>query len=489
MKRHALRRIVSALLLSALLAGSVPAGAVGGFSDVPENHWAADAIERCVELGLFKGETPERFGVGNKMTRSAFAVVLCRFFGWQASETPRAIYSDVPLTAWYADEVQAAYEHGAITLQSGAFRPREHITREELTVMLVRALGCGGIAGLAQEDELPFWDVDTNAGYIAMAYELGIVNGTSSETFSPKRTASREQAAVMLMRLYDRLNTPVKTTMGVLTDDTELPKDLSVYETLAISAAELRGVSARLDSVMSLRKEQSLVSAAKESGAQVLLHVTGAANVLEAEEERTAQTLVEAVERGGYDGLYLDIAQPDAAALTALCAAVRAALPEGGLFYVAVQAPERGGAAVNYAALGSCVDRLVVKTTSEADVSTGFPMAPQEAPEAIYYGLTTLREQVPEKKLVLQLTTTGSRWSGTRYVEEVRAAEVEELLERANTTRHRSARYHAAYLQNGSTVVWYLDEAAVTARREMAACLGVTEICLSDLSDLPEGFR
>ena len=55
----------------------------------------------------------------------------------------------------------------------------------------------------------------TNAGYVAMAYELGLVNGTSSTTFSPDRTATREQAAVMLMRLYDSYHAAAPDKVGI----------------------------------------------------------------------------------------------------------------------------------------------------------------------------------------------------------------------------------------------------------------------------------
>ena len=37
--------------------------------------------------------------------------------------------------------VETAYANGAITRQTDTFRPREPITREELAVMLVRAMG------------------------------------------------------------------------------------------------------------------------------------------------------------------------------------------------------------------------------------------------------------------------------------------------------------------------------------------------------------
>ena len=99
--RKNLQRMLASLALCAVLAGTlaVPASAAG-FQDVPAGHWAAKEIQRCVDNGFFNGQSATRFGLGEKMSRSAFAVVLCRFFDWE-TETPEAsTFSDVSADAW-----------------------------------------------------------------------------------------------------------------------------------------------------------------------------------------------------------------------------------------------------------------------------------------------------------------------------------------------------------------------------------------------------
>ena len=136
-----------------------------GFSDVPESHWAADAIRRAVDLGLFQGQTKTRFGLGQPMTRAAAVVTLCRLFGWETVTPEKGSYQDnQDPDAWYYSAVETAYAHGAITHQTDTFRPEDPITREELAVMLVRAMGYGTIAGLAQDLPMPFRDVDDQRG-------------------------------------------------------------------------------------------------------------------------------------------------------------------------------------------------------------------------------------------------------------------------------------------------------------------------------------
>ena len=89
--RTRIQRILSCLLLCALLSCLRPAPAAAAaapsFRDVPSTHWAADSIQRAVKAGLIQGESATTFGVGRPMSRAAFLVVLCRFFGWEM-QTP-----------------------------------------------------------------------------------------------------------------------------------------------------------------------------------------------------------------------------------------------------------------------------------------------------------------------------------------------------------------------------------------------------------------
>lgn len=76
--------------------------------------------------------------------------------------------------------------------------------------MTVRALGYSSLAGTVQND-CPFADVTTNPGYIALSYHMGFMSGVSAHKFLPKTASTREQAAVVLLRVYDRLHAEIKT--------------------------------------------------------------------------------------------------------------------------------------------------------------------------------------------------------------------------------------------------------------------------------------
>ena len=432
-----LQRICSCVLLcAALLCAALPAPAAAastGFSDVPATHWAADSIRRAVDLGLFQGQTATRFGLGAPMTRGAFVTALCRLFGWEMVTPETGSYADnQDKTAWYYSAVETAYANGAITHQTDTFRPRDPITREEL--------------------------------------------------------------AVMLIRLYDSYHAAAPDKIGIAYSAEGLT-NLTGYEAVAVGGTRLiYAGESRLTGGPDAEEAAALRQAVTDAGAAPLLYVSGTSTALKDSADHTAEVLTAAVESGGYEGLFLDLAELQPAQkkdFTALAEALRASLGEDRLFYVMVEAPVWQGTAYggyDYAALGQLADRLVVRVAAYDDSTGSFPIAPLEPLEEVYYALAELRDQVDSDRLSLLVTTTGSAWTGGRSSGTISAAEIEALLASAQTQDYSADRYACAYLtaDDGSTAVWYLDGASLLERARMAAFFGVDQLCLSDLSSVAD---
>lgn len=481
--RNKLRRMAAMLVLCAVLSGSlaVPAAAAAGFRDVPAGHWAAESIRRCVEQGYFNGQSADRFGLGQNMSRGAFAVVLCRFFGWETPAPAEQTYSDVPVNAWYAGAVDAAYQHGALTDQRTVFRPNDPITREELAVMLVRALGYGSLAGLAQDLSLPFTDVTTNAGYLTMAHDMGLMSGTGSTTFSPAGTARREQVAVILMRLHDQLYSHQPEVMGVVSPTS----DLTGLDIAAIPAAHAFALSVKEQ--MEPEAVAELCSAARAAGAKAFLYLECSASALSRTPDQLARMIAEAAD--GYDGMVLSVPGVSAQKGTELTRLVRAVDQHLGSLplYLVVEAPARSGTVsggYQYASLAAAADRLILSVPGIQEVTETFTTAPVDPLEEVYYALATLSEQLGPSKLALMLDSDMDCWTAGKRTS-LSAAELEALLADKNTRVYDSDRYACAYLtgknkQGESLTVWYLTEEDVAARVHLAVSLGVGKICVSD---------
>jgi len=497
-----LRQVTAGIALYAMLVSALVLPVSATFQDVPAGHWAEKEIRRCVELGYFNGVTAEHFGLGQPMTRSAAVVVLCRFFGWETPTPQNLTYRDVPVNAWYAGAVQAAYNHGALTAQWEEFRPADPITREELAVMLVRALGYSAIAGLSSEENIPFEDVTTNAGYIATAYQLGLVGGTTATTFSGEKTATREQVAVILMRLHDKLHRakPVEK-IGIL-DPAADPGDLTGYTAVAVPEMRLAAAgSAAVNRTLEENDAQIMRAAVLDSGAKALLHVVGSSASLNAKAEDLADVLKDAVETGGYDGILLDIPKlknRKAEVFTQLVGALKDRLGDK-LVYVVAEAPARQGETYegyDYAALSHKADVLVLRVAPYEKVSGGVVTAPLEPLEEIYYALQTMNG-ADMSRVALHLTSKSSLWTSGRKTETLSGAELDAMLTEGTLETHYSQRYGCAYVTGiddaDKSIAWYLDKRAVAERMRMSGFFGVNRICLTDANtsaaDLLSGLQ
>ena len=196
-----------ALSASLLAAAAVPAGAA--YQDVPSGSALAGEVQKAVDYGLMNGYSEEDFGYADPMTRAQFVTVLSRMLGWTEDGTgstilPAQMALPANLSPTYQSAIASAVAHGAVD-SDVPFRPNDAITRLEMAELLVRGLGLGGAAKLSQNAALPFTDVTEGQGYISVAYAIGMTKGTSDTTFSPDATATRAQAAAMLVRIYEKL--------------------------------------------------------------------------------------------------------------------------------------------------------------------------------------------------------------------------------------------------------------------------------------------
>ena len=184
------------------------------YSDVPQDFWAAESIQKAGEYGFISGMGDGIFGVGENVTKAQFISMVCRLFNWDIIDYQYSSINDNQNPEnWYYEYVETAALNGAID-KGGFFNPENNITREEMAVIIINALGYSGLVGEAERENLLFSDVSDNKGYIALAYNFGLMSGKTADKFDPKGTAKREEAAAILTRCYEKLNSPTEFLHG-----------------------------------------------------------------------------------------------------------------------------------------------------------------------------------------------------------------------------------------------------------------------------------
>ena len=171
------------------------------FTDVA-NHWGKDYIDVAYANGFMKGYDDGTFKPNTNMTRVQVLSVIARAFELEA--TKPAPFKDISHYAQQTqNEIAAAYEAGLVRENDGYFNPQGQITRSQLALILMRL--SNNLAGEDYKPDViaPFKDLvnyDREAQVaITFLYDIGVVQGTSATTFSPKGNVTRAQLAKILV--------------------------------------------------------------------------------------------------------------------------------------------------------------------------------------------------------------------------------------------------------------------------------------------------
>ncbi len=111
------------------------------YSDVAAGSWYNIAVSTLSNMGILGGYEDGTFRPNASITRAEFAKIAVSFFDWADIEAVNS-FVDVRGSAWYADYVAVAAELGLIEGYGGnVFRPDATITRAEACTIINRTLG------------------------------------------------------------------------------------------------------------------------------------------------------------------------------------------------------------------------------------------------------------------------------------------------------------------------------------------------------------
>lgn len=171
------------------------------------SSWATDAVYRAYEADLMTGisETELRFAPQQEMTRAQFAAIILRLIKESPAAGTEQAFADVHPDNWYFGYVMRAKELGIIEgASSSLFQPDRPVTRQEMAVMIARALHLEG--GSPSEPFADQHEIDQEAvPYVNAVQERHIMEGYGG-SFRPAATVTREMAAVVAVRVHDMIS-------------------------------------------------------------------------------------------------------------------------------------------------------------------------------------------------------------------------------------------------------------------------------------------
>ena len=194
-----MKKIIPAALALSMAITTVPAFAA---VEIP-GHIAGTgyeaAVSRVLEEGIVSGYKDGTFRPENSVTRAEVCAMIIKAGGQSAVADGAAdTFSDLSGSAWAADFINAASDAGIVSgYKDGTFRPKNNITYNELSSMLVKA------AGVSSKDITGGWP----AGYIDKATELGAFENTVTyETAADgAKLATRGDVAIAIFNMKDEI--------------------------------------------------------------------------------------------------------------------------------------------------------------------------------------------------------------------------------------------------------------------------------------------
>lgn len=227
MKKRITRVSIATLIIASVILSVCPttfASEAVQYTDVSVNAWYAEAVDYVTEHELMYGVGNGRFAPMGTTTRAMVVAVLWRHYGAPAYEFSGTVFLDLKDGQWYSAAAEWAYYADIVdgipltfisdepTGFSVNFAPEQMITREQLAAMIYRYAAFleadvsqrADLSGFKDQSSVSSWAVTAMQWCVAEGIICG-VEENGAVRLDPKGTATRAQAAAILMRFCEKV--------------------------------------------------------------------------------------------------------------------------------------------------------------------------------------------------------------------------------------------------------------------------------------------
>ncbi|AUG56908.1 S-layer homology domain-containing protein [Acetivibrio saccincola] len=181
------------------------------FPDI-KNHWCQSVIEKFVAKGWVVGYDDGLFRPDIFVTRAEFTAMVVNIFK-EEKKVEGSSFTDVNKSDWFYNAVSYAASEGLVAgYEDGTFKPMANMQRQDAAVLVSRLFEVDFFEGA---DEFKFKDEDTFPEYsyqsIKNLASHEIVRGYPDGTFKPYNLITRAEAVQMLNVVLKYIEVPEET--------------------------------------------------------------------------------------------------------------------------------------------------------------------------------------------------------------------------------------------------------------------------------------
>lgn len=179
---------------------TVTVTAADSFSDVPTSAWYYNNVMAAYNAGYVSGSGNGRFEPTKNVTRQDFAVMVYNMLGKPVPATTTS-FKDVPATGYMVNAIAYLKEKDIVSGDgdTGNFRPTANISRQEAACIIKNAKSLSGTSEAKFNDDAKISNWAKDAVYACKA--AGVLNGDKgTNNFRPTEAISRAEAATIVLQ-------------------------------------------------------------------------------------------------------------------------------------------------------------------------------------------------------------------------------------------------------------------------------------------------
>ena len=177
------------------------------FSDVPEEFWAYERINKLYNDGIISGFEDGTFRPKNPITREQVASVVSNFFKLTQNEEAKE-FADVPAGRWSEEYIKLVAQYMELEKSNEGkfyFNPFENAKRIDVAKLVANILGVDNeeidyTAIDKFNDKIQFSEQDRK--YVAFITQKGIMSGDEKSNFRPNDTITRAEFCSIIYNVY-----------------------------------------------------------------------------------------------------------------------------------------------------------------------------------------------------------------------------------------------------------------------------------------------